>query len=55
MNHDAHATGQGEGEHGPTFGTHGMLVVGEQTVYLSHLPMFYAPSQFPGDPGSDFH
>ena len=46
MNHDAHATGQGEGEHGPTFGTHGMLVVGEQTVYLSHLPMFMLPHNF---------
>ena len=46
MNHDAHTTEHGEGEHGPTFGTHGMLVVGEQTLYLSHLPMFMSPHNF---------
>jgi hypothetical protein len=43
MNHNAHTGEHGEGEHGPTFGTHGMLLVGEQTVYLSHLPMFMLP------------
>lgn len=27
-------------------GVHGMLVLGEETVYLSHLPMFMAPHDF---------
>lgn len=27
-------------------GVHGMLVVGEETVYLSHLPMFMSPHDF---------
>lgn len=26
--------------------THGMLVVGERTIYLSHLPMFHAPHDY---------
>jgi hypothetical protein len=26
--------------------THGMLIVGSQTVYLSHLPMFHAPHDY---------
>jgi hypothetical protein len=26
--------------------THGMLIVGAQTVYLSHLPMFHAPHDY---------
>jgi hypothetical protein len=31
-----------------TFATHGMLVVGKQTVYLSHLPMFmFDPNRHP--------
>jgi hypothetical protein len=30
------STGQGD----PTFGGHNQMVVGEQTMYLSHLPMF---------------
>ena len=24
----------------PTFGVHNQMMVGEQTIYLSHLPMF---------------
>jgi hypothetical protein len=34
--HDDH----GHHEHGPTFGSHGMLLIGEENVFLSHLPMF---------------
>ena len=26
--------------------THGMLVVGEKTIYLSHLPMFHSPHDY---------
>jgi hypothetical protein len=29
-----------------TFGTHGMLLFGEETLYLSHLPMFMPPHNF---------
>jgi hypothetical protein len=29
-----------------TFGTHGMLLFGEETLYLSHLPMFMSPHNF---------
>ncbi len=36
-----HGPGQG---HQHAVGTHGMLVVGEETVYLSHLPMFTDPT-----------
>jgi hypothetical protein len=32
----------------PTFGTHGQLIIGEETIYLSHLPMFmYDPMDHP--------
>jgi hypothetical protein len=41
--HDHHPpSGQPE----PPIGVHGMLVVGEAPVYLSHLPMFMAPHNF---------
>ena len=34
-------------DHGEeTFGVHGMLLVGRETIYLSHLPMFMAPHNF---------
>ncbi len=47
MNHDAHHHGGHGGEdQGPSFGGHGMLVFGENTVYLSHLPMFMLPHNF---------
>lgn len=36
-----HGAGQG---HQHAMGTHGMLAVGEETVYLSHLPMFTDPT-----------
>ena len=41
----------GEHEHGedgeqPTMGFHGMLLFGEETLYLSHLPMFEGPHNF---------
>ena len=31
-----------------TFGTHGMLLFGEETLYLSHLPMFMSLHNFLG-------
>jgi hypothetical protein len=36
------------GEHGehPTMGVHGMLLFGEEAIYLSHLPMFERPHNF---------
>jgi hypothetical protein len=37
---------QGAGHHHPPIGVHGMLLVGEAPVYLSHLPMFMAPHNF---------
>lgn len=40
--HDAHDHAGHHGEH-PDADVHGMLVVGERTVYLSHLPMFGHP------------
>jgi hypothetical protein len=30
----------------PAIGTHGMVVVGEETIYLSHLPMWMFPHTF---------
>ncbi len=30
----------------PSMGTHGVLVVGEDPIYLSHLPMFMSPHDF---------
>ncbi len=31
---------------GPAIGLHGMLIVGEETIYVSHLPMWMAPHNF---------
>jgi hypothetical protein len=31
---------------GPATGFHGMLIVGEETIYVSHLPMWMAPHNF---------
>ena len=31
---------------GPAVGGHGMLIVGEETIYVSHLPMWMAPHNF---------
>ncbi len=36
---EQHAHGNGHDEHG-TMGVHGMLLFGEDALYLSHLPMF---------------
>ena len=44
MSHD-HAH-HGEGDHGDTTGIHGMLLFGEDILYLSHLPMFASPHNF---------
>jgi hypothetical protein len=42
--HDSAEHGAGHGPtHGPTHGTHNQMVVGRETVYLSHLPMFGHP------------
>jgi hypothetical protein len=41
--HHAHAGGHGEGD---TTGVHGMLLFGEEELYLSHLPMFASPHNF---------
>ena len=30
----------------PAIGHHGMLIVGEETIYVSHLPMWMAPHNF---------
>ncbi len=46
--HDGHGengTMGGHGEHG-TMGVHGMLLFGEEALYLSHLPMFESPHNF---------
>jgi hypothetical protein len=40
--HHAHG-GHGEGD---TTGVHGMLLFGEEQLYLSHLPMFESPHNF---------
>jgi hypothetical protein len=39
----SHGHGHGEQTEFPEAGVHGMLMVGEQTLYLSHLPMFNHP------------
>ena len=45
--HTGHeAPGEGAEDQGPSFGGHGMLVAGDDTVYLSHLPMFMLPHNF---------
>jgi hypothetical protein len=42
--HPPHAAGQHEGTHtGDAHDVHGMIIVGGETVYLSHLPMFGHP------------
>jgi hypothetical protein len=49
MHHDHtghEAPSEGVEDQGPSFGGHGMLVVGENNVYLSHLPMFMLPHNF---------
>ena len=44
MDHgEKHGPGQGQ-RHQHAVDVHGMLVVGERTIYLSHLPMFTAPN-----------
>lgn len=40
--HGTHHGGHVDGEH-PEADTHGMLIVGEETIYLSHFPMFDHP------------
>jgi hypothetical protein len=43
MDHHHH---QDPGEPEPPVGVHGMLLVGEAPIYLSHLPMFMAPHNY---------
>ena len=39
---------ESEDSQSPTFSMHGQLIIGEETVYLSHLPMFmYDPMDHP--------
>jgi hypothetical protein len=44
--HGMHDHHQPPEQPGPPIGVHGMLLVGEAPVYLSHLPMFMAPHNF---------
>jgi hypothetical protein len=45
--HGEHEHGEGgEQDEQPTMGFHGMLLFGEETLYLSHLPMFEGPHNF---------
>ena len=53
--HDEHGGHGGHGEPGghgghdggdDTLGVHGMALVGQETVYLSHLPMFMPPHDY---------
>ena len=45
--HGGHQSGEPV-DTGPTFGSHGQLIVGEGPIYLSHLPMFmFNPSSHP--------
>jgi hypothetical protein len=51
--HDGHGGHAEHGEHGEhegnddgSVGVHGMLLVGSDPVYLSHLPMFMSPHNF---------
>jgi len=48
--HDVQPSSAGEGHPsqpaGVTVGVHGMLLVGSDPVYLSHLPMFMAPHNY---------
>lgn len=45
---EQHEHGSGHGGHGGdgTMGVHGMLLFGEDALYLSHLPMFQSPHNF---------
>jgi hypothetical protein len=46
--HDAHRSGEGADEHAATMSVHGHLVVGDDPIYLSHLPMFmFGPERHP--------
>jgi len=40
------STGHGHENEQPAIGTHGMVIVGEETIYLSHLPMWMFPHMF---------
>jgi hypothetical protein len=45
--HGEHEHGHGgEQDEQPTMGVHGMLLFGEEALYLSHLPMFERPHNF---------
>jgi len=45
--HGMHEHGKdGKQDEQPTMGLHGMLLFGEQALYLSHLPMFERPHNF---------
>jgi hypothetical protein len=50
MDHHMHMHGGGhdepEGEEKDTTGGHGMLLFGDETLYMSHLPMFMHPHNF---------
>ena len=50
MDHATHGHGTAHESHpaAPTDrpGVHGMLMVGEETIYLSHLPMFMSPHNY---------
>jgi hypothetical protein len=43
---DMPAPNQSTKAEGPAIGLHGMLIVGEETIYVSHLPMWMAPHNF---------
>jgi hypothetical protein len=43
--HDGHGGGHGNGADDTT-GVHGMVLFGEDDLYLSHLPMFMSPHNF---------
>src|SRR2546425_13373360 len=34
------------GSEKPAMGLHGMLIIGEETIYVSHLPMWMRPHNF---------
>jgi hypothetical protein len=44
--HGPHPTHPGHAGPSETAAGHGMVIVGEQTVYLSHLPMFMSPHDY---------
>ena len=61
MDHHAHSEGHAGGSgHAEGDGVHGMLVVGQDTVFFYHLPMFMSPHDYQvilegtlSQPGSD--